>query len=113
MAQGEARGGCRIDDNRHVTGTYIDTGVETYNKFAIDYLRDQRDELELAFGERLEWEPLEGRRACRIAIYCDGSIEDSAEVRERHFRWAVDHLLLFKKVFGPYLPQLTISMPDD
>ena len=99
--------------NRVRAELYIDTGVETYNKFAIDYLRDRRDELEEAFGERLEWEPLEGRRACRIATYCSGSIEDSTEVRERHLRWAVDHLLLFKKVFGPYLPQLIVKTPED
>jgi hypothetical protein len=47
---------------------------------------------------------LEGRRACRIAVYRPGTIEDSTASLEEYHQWAVDRLLRFKKVFGPELP---------
>jgi hypothetical protein len=52
---------------------------------------------------------LESKRACRIAVYREGSIEDSSASLEDYHKWAVDHLLQFKKVFGPRLPALAVS----
>ena len=82
---------------------YIDVGESTLNRAGIEFLRKERATLEIQFGEPLEWENLEGRRACRVAIYRPGSIEDSAAALEEYQSWAIDHLLQFKKVFGPRL----------
>ncbi len=82
---------------------YIDLGESTLNMGAFDALAKDKATLDFEFGEPLEWERLEGRRACRIAIYRPGSIEDPATSLEEHNRWAIDHLLQFKKVFGPRL----------
>ncbi|MFQ5775944.1 MAG: DUF4268 domain-containing protein, partial [Kiloniellaceae bacterium] len=76
-----------VAGNRVRAGLYIDTGVEMRNKSVFDQLRDRKDELEEAFGESLIWEPLETRRACRIATYRNGNIEDPPDVREEHLRW--------------------------
>jgi len=53
--------------------------------------------LESAFGESFEWEPLEGKQACRIALYRPGSVEDSVESLEEYHRWAVERLLRFQE----------------
>jgi len=86
------------------TELYIDLGESALNTAGFEALRKERATLETQFGEPLEWENLEGRRACRVAIYRPGSIEDSAASLEEYQKWAIDHLLQFKKVFGPRLP---------
>lgn len=83
---------------------YIDRGDRGSNVAALEALRAESSTLEEAFGEPFEWELLEGKRACRIAVYRPGTVEDAAEDLEQHHRWAIDRLLRFKKVFGPRLP---------
>lgn len=85
---------------------YIDVGDVGKNETAFDALLAAKNEIETQFGEGLRWERLEGRRACRIARYVPGAIEDPAELQEQHRRWAVESLLRFKKVFGPRLSLL-------
>jgi hypothetical protein len=82
---------------------YIDTGESAQNVGALDALGRERASIESDFGESLEWETLEGKRACRIAVYRPGSIEDASASLEEYQRWAIDRLLKFKKVFGPRL----------
>lgn len=82
---------------------YIDAGDEAWNEAAFDALLAEQELIEKAFGEPLRWERLDNRRACRVACYATGSIEDSTEQQEQHRKWAIDRLLKFKKVFGPRL----------
>ena len=85
---------------------YIDLGDGVKNEIAFDSLVASKDSIEQEFGEPLRWERLDKRRACRIACYVTGSIEDSVEQQEQHRKWGVERLLKFKKVFGPRLPAL-------
>jgi len=52
---------------------YIDRGKgkREENLRIFNTLKQSQDEIEHEFGEPLEWEALEGRRACRIAKYID------------------------------------------
>lgn len=83
---------------------FIDRGSRDQNVAAFEALHADRPALEEEFGEPLEWELLEGKRSCRIAVYRAGAIKDSAEALEEYHQWAVDHLLRLKKVFGPRIP---------
>jgi hypothetical protein len=83
---------------------YIDRGQRDQNVAALEALRTDKSALEEAFGEPFDWELLEGKRACRIAVYRLGSIKDSTESLEAYHRWAVDRLLRFKRVFDSRLP---------
>lgn len=53
-----------------------------------------------AFGEPLAWERLEGRCACRIAIYTEASILIDSE-NEEVLTWAVNKARAFHRVFAP------------
>ena len=86
--------------NRVRTEIYIDSGDGDENKEYFDRLLKNRDEIELELGEPLEWERLDSKRACRIALYREGSIEDSSEELQNIHEWAIRNLLKFKKVFG-------------
>lgn len=92
------------------TELHVDQGDRSANERAFDELVAAKTEIEKGFGEALRWERLDGRRACRVACYTAGSIEDSADQLEQHHRWAVDHLLRFKNVFGPRLAELMKSV---
>lgn len=50
----------------------------------------------------LIWEqPLDGRRAQRIAVYRDGKIDDPEELLAEIRTWAVDRLRKLKRIFDP------------
>jgi len=82
---------------------YIDMKDADANERALQWLKQSQVELERDFGESLSWEDLQDKRACRVACYRQGAIEDSDEDLELYRTWLVDRLLKFKKVFGPRL----------
>ena len=87
-------------------GLYIDNTDKEWNKSLFDNLEERRTEIETELGEPLEWERLDDRRASRIAVYTDGSINDSDERLAIIRGWMVERLLKFKEVFGPRLAEL-------
>jgi uncharacterized protein DUF4268 len=75
------------------------------NKQLFDAFAASRQEIEKEFGEPLEWERLDDRRAYRIAVYRTGSIDDDEVALAEIRRWAIEKLLKFKKVFSSRLKQ--------
>ncbi len=86
---------------------YIDRGDATVNKKLFDELASVRAALENDFGEKLSWERLDERRACRVAIYHSGSIEDDLQALEEVRAWMIERLLRFRKVFAQRLVDLS------
>jgi hypothetical protein len=85
--------------NRIRAEIYIDTGDRDTNKRLFDRLASARASHEERVGEPLEWERLDDKQACRIALYREGSIEDSPEGRTGHREWGIDRILRLKRVF--------------
>ena len=85
---------------------YIDDGDNERNIQLLERLEEHRDQIESALGETLDWQRLETRRACRIALDRPGSIEDDADTLTEVQDWMVDRLLKFKHVFEPRLSEL-------
>jgi hypothetical protein len=82
---------------------YIDQGDLEKNKKLFDWLAVDRETIEAEYGERMEWERLDDRKASRIAVYRLGSIESDAESLVEIRSWAIEKLLKFEKIFGPRL----------
>ena len=78
---------------------YIDSGVKEQNESLFDFLYQKKEQIEASFGSSLEWERLDTKRACRIAIYRDGSIDEDTETIEGIRKWTIENLLKFKSVF--------------
>lgn len=78
---------------------YIDSGVKEQNESLFDFLFQKKEQIEKSFGSSLEWERLDTKRACRIAIYRDGSIDEDTETIEDIRKWTIENLLKFKAVF--------------
>ena len=88
---------------------YIDDGDNDRNIRLLERLEEHREEIESALGEKLDWQRLENRRACRIALDRPGSIEDDADTLSEVQNWMVDTLIKFKQVFGPRLVELAVG----
>ncbi len=83
---------------------YIDLQDVAATKAAFDRLYEQKEAIEGEFGAPLSWEKLDTRRACRVAYYHDGSIDDPAEALASYRAWAIENMLKLSKVLGPRLP---------
>lgn len=95
-----ARGGrCRAE-------AYLDLLDKDENKRVFDRLANHKQELESQFGGSLTWERLDDSRACRIAVYRSGSIDDKPEELAPMRTWFVENLLQFKRVFGKKIEEL-------
>jgi len=85
---------------------YIDNGDAKDNKALFDRLAEARPKIEADYGSELEWERLDDKRASRIAIYREGSIEDNKDALTEYHNWTIVNLLKFKQVFGHRLDEI-------
>ena len=72
----------------------------------VNDLELHKDEIQSRLGS-LNWQQVEGRRACLITLERPGNIQDDDDTLEDLQSWMVDNLLKFKEVFGPLLAELT------
>jgi hypothetical protein len=84
---------------------YIDTSDLERNAAIFDALFHEREPIEQAIGEPLEWDPLENRRAKRISLYAPYvvSIDSQEEVLQELIEWAIPSTIKFVEVFRPHL----------
>ena len=69
---------------------YIGTADSELNTASFEKLKARKDGIEAAFGHPLEWEALDGKKACRIAYTQPGNVDDEANWAE-HATWFVTH----------------------
>lgn len=82
-------------DKRFRVELYIDTGDEERNKKVFDQIYAEKSVIEAKVGESLNWERMDDRRASRIALYHDGSIDGSDPELIKLRSWAVDGMNKF------------------
>ena len=90
---------------------YIDRGKDKKeeNNQIFDFFKAHQKEIEITFGDKLDWEPLEGRRACRIAKYMDhGGYRSPEEEWPEVQNKMLDAMIRLEKAISPYLSQLDI-----
>ena len=68
---------------------YIDRANPEACRAVFDALHARRAEFEAAYGRPLEWEPLEGKKACRVFEAADGDIQDEA-AHEEYISFFID-----------------------
>lgn len=89
---------------------YIDSDRDTGkgNQGIFRQLKAHKQEIEQAFGEPLDWEALEGKRACRIKKTVPiGGWQDEDKWPELHAAM-VDAMIRLEQALRPYIDQLTI-----
>lgn len=87
---------------------YIDHDRTTgeKNKQTFDFLLSNKEEIEKIFGGQLDWDEIEGKRACRIAKYFnDGGYRDKD-------KWdliaskMIDAMIRLEKAFQPFIAKI-------
>ncbi|WP_338431660.1 DUF4268 domain-containing protein [Synechococcus elongatus] len=79
---------------------YIGTREQDKNKLIFDRLYELREEIEGLLGGEIAWERLDNKIASRIAIYTDGTIDDSDADLEVLKAWHIEKLLKIKAALG-------------
>ena len=91
---------------------YIDRGkdADEENKKIFDQLHDHRQTVEEAFGGPLEWQRLEGKRACRIRYLRDGGGYRTPEEKWPEIQDAIIQAMQkLETALRPYLKQLKVQ----
>ena len=86
---------------------YIDLGDHEKNKYVFDQLFNIKGEIEDSLGQEISWERLDNKRASRLALYIDGSIEESESELEKDKNWHIEQLLKLKAALGKKIGQLS------
>lgn len=105
--------GFNYTSNQHEwwTELYIDRGkdADEENKAIFDKIANSKDTIESDFGEPLEWQRLEGKRACRIRKRPEpGGYRDESswlEIQEA----MIDAMIRLEKALRPHIAKLKVG----
>ncbi|MFQ5874212.1 MAG: DUF4268 domain-containing protein [Dehalococcoidia bacterium] len=88
---------------------YIDWGDEDDNKVIFDQLLASKESMEQTFGEPLEWQNLEGKRACRIRKTLSKGGWRDEDQWPTAIETTVDAMCRFEKALSPYVTSLKVG----
>jgi hypothetical protein len=97
-----------VTKNESVVELYIDKGKDSYeeNKAIFNRLYKSKENIEEVFGGPLEWQSLEGKRACRIKKRLQGGYRDPEEKWSDIHQNMVDTMIRFEKALKPHIQKL-------
>lgn len=87
---------------------YIDVGDADANTRLFNALKEHRSDIESQIGHPLTWDPIDGKRACRISSSIPGSIHD--DDKEPLLDWIEAEHLRFRDTFRPIIQLLPSSL---
>jgi len=90
---------------------YIDRGkdMDHINLHIFDQLYAQKEQIESAFGGTLNWERLEGKRACRIRVTVQGGYSDPEESWKNTHDLMTDAMNRLASALEPHLKTLNVE----
>jgi hypothetical protein len=92
-------------ENRLSCELWIPNDKELY-----DFLKTEESTIEAELQEKLSWERLDGKKACRIALYIEIDWK-SEEHWQETFTWLEEKASKFHKVFPQYIKQFKDQTP--
>jgi hypothetical protein len=89
---------------------YIDRGkeLEEENKKIFDKLYEHKDEIEKIFSNKLEWQRLDNRRACRICKFYNNVALNDKEKWDKLQNEMINDMIKLEKAFKKYISVLKI-----
>ena len=86
----------------------ISQGSAEDSRRYFDLLKQQKEAIELAFGETLIWDSQLDRKACRIFVRQSVDISDRSDWEQQH-QWLIEKLDRMHKVFSQRVKQLSLE----
>ncbi|GAB1393166.1 DUF4268 domain-containing protein [Rhodocyclaceae bacterium] len=115
VGTGSGRGGVTYNyvvwERESAVELYIDRGkdCDAENKGIFDALHARKDEIEASFGEPLEWQRLDNKRACRIRkSFALGGWKEQ-ETWDAAVPPMVDAMIRLEKALKPHIQKLAIE----
>lgn len=96
-------------ENKFRVEIYIDTGTKESNDMAYNELIEKKIIIEEKIGKDLIWDQLPDRRACRIYLAIDGTVDDDDQKLTDIIEWGAPLVIKFKDVFGPLIRNIQLS----
>jgi hypothetical protein len=87
---------------------YIDRGKDSdvENENIFNALLKSQEKIESDLGEKLDWQRLEGKRACRIKAVVQGGYRNSEDEWGKIHSELTDVMIRFEKAFKPFIEKL-------
>jgi hypothetical protein len=87
---------------------YIDRGAQAANTAIFEQFVACKDEIEKAFGDALDWQPLEGRKACRIRWRTDQAGYRDEEQWPALEETLIDAMIRLERALRPHINSLQV-----
>ena len=102
-----------VTNSKARAGLYIDRGgrERDQNKRIFEILKEHKESVDKAFAKNLEWDPMEGRSACRIRCEAPGNGSDRNEW-EKMVNFLVDSMIELVKIFEPILNEEAVRIEE-
>ncbi|EFN5973541.1 TPA: DUF4268 domain-containing protein [Escherichia coli] len=81
------------------------------NTFAFNWLYEHKEAIENTFGQALKWEPLPGKKSCRISFATPATSLDESNWPAM-IDWLLVNLTAFEKALDPFIAPLNIALKD-
>lgn len=81
------------------------------NTFAFNWLYERKETIESVFGHALKWEPLPGKKSCRIS-YASPAISLEEDNWPGMIDWLLVNLTAFEKALDPFIAPLNIALKE-
>jgi hypothetical protein len=96
-------------NNRFAVELYIDTGDKNENERIFEEIEKYKEKIEKEIPEKISWEKLEEKKACRIAIYksIKGPIKSISEKdHPTIIKWGAETMRVFSNVLSKYIKKI-------
>jgi hypothetical protein len=93
------------------TEIYIDRGNRTKNLDIFFGLKDKQSSIEENLGEKLLWEDLPGKQACRVRLARKGDV-NLIETHQELIEWFATQQISFARAFRPVVEGLSQEIWD-
>ncbi|MDE9583814.1 DUF4268 domain-containing protein [Citrobacter braakii] len=81
------------------------------NTFAFNWLYERKETIENTFGYELKWEPLPGKKSCRISFATPATSLDESNWPAM-IDWLLVNLTAFEKALDPFIAPLNMALKD-
>ena len=99
---------CFNRDSKARVELYLDSDKAS-NEALFNYLHGEREAIEAEFGEELDWQRLDKKKGCRVAVFPrDADIENDDTTLEDIQVWMVEKLWSLDRALGPKLESYPI-----